>query len=209
MSKKTTFLPEAIFTFDDTTVVLLKTSFANYQFIMAFNKAYQLELARVDDVVLKDIPYHCFSYYDESARLAYVMIETPTAGPAYPSPLSETAPRPPFDYYDKMLLIRGRDAWDFQNRLYHDLTDRLPEPDKNDWLIHSDWEHIQLLKEGVFTIDTCSFYSQLEGVRATTLYTGPAEKMPTATKTQLRQLRAFLTTTFDVLQWHLLDEEEL
>lgn len=194
------FLPDAIFTFDDTAAVMLRTTCLNHEFVSAFNAAYRLRMSRVADIELEGGNYPCYSYYDELARLAYVVV-------ARPAVMSGQ------DYYngnDKLLLVRGRDAWDFQQQLYSDLS-RSPqqedrdEPPADEPLMRQHWELLKQLHESVFSLDTFSFGSR--GI-STSMYTGPAERMPRSTAVYLKRLQTFLATLFDTLQWHLCNEEE-
>ena len=189
------FLPDAIFTFDDTAAVMFRTSYLNHEFVSALNAAYKLRMSRVGDIELEEGDHPCYSYYDELSRLAYVVV-------GRPSGVDGTGC---FDYYDKLLLVRGRDAWDFQQRLYEDLLGSRPEPAINEPLERQHWEMLNQLNEGVFGLDTFGF-----GRRgtSTSLYGGPAERMPRATAAYLKRLQSFLTVLFDTLQWHLCNEEE-
>jgi len=188
------FLPDATFTFEDTAVLLFRTSYMNYQFIMEINKAYGLEMARVDDIELDGVLYPCFSYNNEYARMAYVMIEKSASGPSNRI----------FDYYAKMLLMRGPQAWTFQQQVYDNMTEGLPEPDSSDLLEHRRWLLANSFKQGIFVVDTFGFRRRQGDT--TSLYTGPAEAMPKATATFLNRLRKFLDGTFETLQWHLCDD---
>lgn len=194
--RRTPFLPDATFTFEDTAAVMLRTSFQNHQFVAAFNAAYRLRLSRVDDLRLENGDHPCYSHYDDLARLAYVVVARPAVATGPDS----------FDYYDKLLLIRGRDAWDFQQRFYADLTEPRPAPPLDEPLARQHWELLNQLNEGVFGLDTFGF-STRQGI-ATTLHIGPVEVMPRSTTAYLKRLQAFLSTLFETLQWHLCLEEE-
>jgi len=187
-------LIDPTFTFDDTAVLMFRTNYRNYQFIMELNKAYQLELARIEDIDIDGTLYPCFSYYDEYSRLAYVMIERSMTD----------ASDHVFEYYDKMLLVRGRDSWVFQKQIYTNAVENLPEPEPADLLDHRRWVLANQFKEGIFGVDTFSFSSR-KGL-ATSLCPGPADTMPKATVTYMNRLRKFLDATFEAFQWHLCDE---
>ena len=192
--KQSPFLPDATFSFEDTAVLMFRTSYLNYQFVMEFNKAHTLALSRVEDIVLNEAEYPCFSYNDDYSHMAYVMIERSKVG----------TPDRVFDYYDKLLLVRGRDSWDFQQKLLDGMHQRGPEPSSADMLEHRRWVLSNNFNQGIFGIDSFGF-SQRRGT-STSLYTGPAENMPKATATFLNRLHKFLETTFDILQWHLCED---
>jgi len=192
--KPSRYLLDITFTFEDTAVLMFRTSYMNYQFVMELNKAYGLELSRFYDIQLDNTEHPCFSYNDEYARLGYVMIDRSASGP------SDRV----FEYYDKMLLVRGRDSWAFQKMIYNDIVEGVPEPDDSDLLGHRRWVLANSFKQGIFGVDTFGF-SRRQG-NITSLYTGPAEKMPRPTATYLNRLRKFLENTFETLQWHLCSE---
>lgn len=189
------FLPDAIFTFNDTAAVMFRTTYLNHEFVSALNAAYRLRLSRVADIELKGGDHPCYSYYDEHARLAYVVIGRPVSE-------DNTGC---FGYYDKLLLVRGRDAWDFQQRIYSDLTEPRPEPSTDEPLDRQHWEMLNQLNEGAFVLDTFCFGQQ---GAVTSMYSGPIEDMPHKTAVFIKNLQSFLTSLFDNLQWHLCNEEE-
>lgn len=192
--KPTQFLPDATFTFEDTAVLMFRTSYLNYQFVMGLNKAYGLELSRVNDMELNETAYPCYSFNDDYGHLAYVMIERSGAG------VSDRI----FDYYDKMLLVRGFCCWEIQKRVYSDIVEGVPEPPASDLLEHRRWLLSNGFRQGIFGVDTFGF-SRRRG-NTTSLYTGPAETMPKPTATYLNRLHKFLEATFDTLQWHLCED---
>ncbi len=194
--KQTQFLPDATFTFEDTAVLMLRTSYVNYRFVMEFNKVHEMEMARVEDIVLNDVEYPCFSYNDEYSRMAYVMIERSSTGS------SDRI----FDYYDKLLLVRGRDSWEFQQKMLSNIVDGTQEPNPADLLEHRQWVLTNSFNQGIFGIDSFGF--RRRGT-TTSLYTGPEEAMPKATATFLNKLHKFLEATFNTLQWHLCEDELL
>lgn len=196
--KKSQFLPEATFTFDDTAIVMLRTNFLNFEFVKALNEACGLQLSRVWDLEVDGANHPCFSHYDEHTRLAYVVLECP------PDHSATKEKGDVFEYYDKMLLIRGRDAWDFQTS-FHDIVSH-PRPEPEQPLSHDIWENENNLREGIFVADTFCF-STRRGF-STSLYQGPRDSIPRVITTYSNKLNAFLDKTFNKLQWHLCDEEE-
>lgn len=198
--KKSQFLPDATFTFDDTAIVMLRTNFLNFEFVKALNEACDLQLSRVWDLTIDNADYPCFSHYNEHTRLAFVMLESPF------EPTKTKEEGEVFSYYDKMLLIRGRDAWDFQTKFYNTVSTSRPEPDHSQPLNHDIWEHENNLREGIFVSDTFCFSPQ-RGL-STSLHHGPKETMPRSTTSYVNKLSTFLAATFKLLQWHLCDEED-
>lgn len=194
-NKPSQFLPDPSFGFDETAVVLLRTTWDNYQFVSELNTVYNIELSRVGELPVGEAEYPCFSYYDDYRRQAYVVLERAPQGKSDAS----------FDYYEKMLLVRGRDAWIFQQRLFCDLTENTPEPDPTDWLAHDYWVKVSRLKSGVFGIDTFGF--SRKGT-TTSLYNGDPEAMPRSVKSFLKKLQNFLKDAFEELQYFLSDEFE-
>lgn len=192
--KPSQFLPDATFTFEDTAVLMFRTSYVNYQFVMGMNKAYGLELSRTPDLDLNGTAYPCFSWGDDYGRLAYVMIERPHLGPADRI----------FEYYDKMVLVRGFRSWEVQQKVYSDIVKGTPEPPASDLLEHRRWVLANSFKQGIFGLDTFGF-SRRRG-NSTSLYSGPAENMPKPTATYLNRLHKYLETLFDTLQWHLCED---
>lgn len=194
-AKKRPFLPDATFQFDETAILMFRTNMLNFEFVSALNQAYDLQLARVDDIPIESACYPCFSQYDPAARLAYVMIERSTQATCSPS----------FEYYDKLLLIHGRDAWDFQQRIYGDLSGVRPEPAANQILEHMHWQDLNDLNDGIFEAATFCL-DEGRGV-ATSMYAGAADKMPKAIQAYMAKLRKFIGSTFEALEWHLCEEE--
>ncbi len=189
---KNRYFDDPEFKFDNTAIVLLNTSFANYEFVAALNQAYNLSLTRIDDLVLDVTSYPCFIYQDSVAWLYFVMLERSSFTPA----------NAVFEYYDKMLLIRGRDAKYFQQRLYDDLTLPRPEPPTDELQLHHRWELLNMLCEGVFEPVTFNLKDSL-GLTQTSLYSGPDGAMPRRLQTFISQLRQFLTDAFATFEWHL------
>lgn len=194
-AKKRPFLPDASFKFAETAILMFRTNMLNYEFVSALNQAYDLQLSRVDDIPIESAYYPCFSQYDPAARLAYVMIERSTQKTCHAC----------FEYYDKLLLVHGRDAFDFQQRLYSDLTSTRPEPKAHQILEHLHWQDLNDLSDGIFASDFFHFDEQQ--CLATSMYTGAPEDMPKNTQTFLNKLKKFISSTFESLEWHLCEEE--
>ena len=182
--KNNVLLSDATFTFDDTAVLMLQTQYHNFELAIALNSTYHLRLARVDNEGLQNIIPPCFSFYDDDTNLAYVLID---------KPLQHT-PDSPFAPYDKMLLIRGVKAWDFQQMLYNDLQMRQPEPDPDNYMDHQHWQQICQLKESIFPTDTFSF-SPVTGTQ-TSLCPNGIVNMPKATAAYLKRLQKYLQKLF-------------
>ena len=214
--KRPPILPAPVFTFDDTAIVMMRTRDLAFRLAILLNEAYNLQLARIDDIYIDDLPYPCFFFNDEEAWLVYILIA---------QPLTDN-PRPAFDNYDKMLLIRGRDSWDFQQQLYDDIHSRryglalgnAAEPATDDLLAHSQWENCNRLSEGIQTIDIFGFGTRRETISTLRLTDDAPTLFPveaSATKTSEnraianyhKQLQTFLTQTFDALHIHLCDED--
>lgn len=194
-SKKRPFLPDASFRFDETSILMFRTNMLNYEFVAALNQACELQLARVDDIPIESACYPCFSQYDSAARLAFVAIERSK---------QETC-NPCMGYYDKMLLVNGRDAFEFQQRLYGSLAGDRPEPPAQNILEHMQWQNMNDLGDGIFAVDTFCF-DERRGV-STSMYPGAPEAMPKNTQTYLAKLKKFISSTFENLEWHLCEEE--
>lgn len=186
------YFDNPVFRLRDTAIVMFNTNLANHEFVIALKQAYQLNLTRIDDLVLDVTTYPCFIYHDSNSCLSYVLLERLTATPA----------NPVFDYYNKMLLIRGRDAREFQQRLYNDLTLPRPEPPVDELLLHHRWELINQFREGVFEPATFNLSGNPDQDQ-TSLHPGPVRDMPRRLQTLLAKLRQFLTDAFEIFEWHL------
>jgi hypothetical protein len=210
--KRPTILPDPVFTFNDTTIVMLRTRDYAFQLAIFLNEAYLLQLARIDDLYLNDTPYPCFFFHDEAAWLVYILIARPF----------QTIADPAFGDYDKMLLIRGRDSRRFPKMLYDQMRNRrygnaigpAAEPDPTDLVAHRQWEICNQLSESIQQLDMFDFKNPLQPVstlRLThvepTLF--PVESsVANATEQRAianyhRQLQSFLGQTFDALHAHL------
>lgn len=193
-TKKRPFLPDASFRFDETSILMFRTNMLNYEFVAALNQARELQLARVDDIPIESAYYPCFSQYDPAARLAFVVIDRST---------QETC-NPCMGYYDKMMLVNGRDAFDYQRALYEDITGPRPEPPASDILGHMQWQNMNDLADGIFVADTFCF-DERRGV-STSMHAGPPETMSKNTQAYLSKLKKFISSTFETLEWHLCED---
>ena len=215
--KRPPILPDPVFSFDDTAVVMMRTNDQAFQLAILLNEAYDLQFSRIDDIYIGDTLYPCFLYHDEPAWLVYILIARPTTADAAPA----------FAEYDKMLLIRGRDSWNFQQTLYDNMRDRrygnalgtAAEPDSTDLLAHSQWELRNRLSENVQQIDIFGFSRRREPISTLRLANDEPTLFPvegtTAKASESRaiadyhkQLQAFLLQTFDALHIHLCDEND-
>ena len=191
------YFDDPVFTLEGTAVVMLKTSFMNHEAAISLNEAYGLALTRIDDLELNNGRYPIYIYYNPASRLSFIMISAPLGG----------TPNPCFEYYDKMLFIRGRDARQFQQRIYDDLTNPQSEPDSGDPLQHNRWEMLDLLCQGVFEPATVNFTPS--GTPVTSLYSGPADTLPQKLQKQFKNIKKFLGELYTIFEWHLTDPAEL
>ena len=186
--KQPTLLEDSVFKFEDTAIVLIQTDYLNYQFIHAFYQAYQLQMVRVDDIDIDGTLHPCFLHYNEAARLTYVVVDVPV------------------EPYNMMLLIRGRDAWDFQETFYRNFIEGVAEPDPTDIRDHLDWELLNELKSNIFSVDTFCFSSRRGQSSSLVFSTNPTALR--ARQTFLRRLQQFSATLFEALQWHLCEDND-
>lgn len=187
--KHTTHLQDSVFKFEDTAIVLIQTDYLNYQFIYALNQAYRLGMERVDDIEIAETKHPCFLAFNELARLTYVVLDIPVAP------------------YNLMFLIRGRDAWDFQETFYRNFSEGVPEPDPTDIRDHQDWELLNELKSNLFSVDTFCF-SPTRGQSSSLVFsTNPT--VLRARQTFLHRLRQFAGEVFETLEWHLCEDNDL
>lgn len=194
--KGKTYLPNSRFTFDETAIVMLKSSLRHYELAINLNRAFNLRLARVPDLQMPDGNYPCFGYYSEQTRLAFVLIEKPNNG------LENKG----FNIYDKMLLIGGRDAWKFQKRLYDSIHNPEKEPEPSDLLNHRRWVLNNQLISDVFTIDIFGF-SERKG-KFSSLYEGPEENCPAKIDKYLKNLMKLLDNLFNELEASIDSDED-
>ena len=178
-TKSPQFIPDPIFSFDDTAIVMFNTNMMNHEFAAKLNDALQLKLTRIDDIPIEDAVYPCFSCYDDETRLAFVLIER--------SPFGDSDPT--FGPYEKMLLIRGRDAWDIQKQLYDAFLNNISEPNSDDIYEHRMWNQLHYFTSGIFDL-------------------GAPDKMPARTETYIKNLKKYLTILFEQIQSYVVDFED-
>ena len=209
-------LSDPAFSFEDTAIVMLSTNDHPFQLAISLNESYGLQLARIDDLTIGDLPHPCFFFHNEEARLVYLLIARP-----------QLEADPAFAEYDKMLLIRGREAWKVQQEIYDDIRNRrygtavgsAIEPDASDLLEHSHWEQCNLLAESIQNFDIFGFSSR-KGLVSTlrlsddapTLFPVDASSTTTTENRAIaryhKTLQEYLEQTFESLQVHLCEEEE-
>lgn len=195
-TKSPQFIPDPIFSFDDTAIVMFNTNMMNHEFAAKLNDALQLKLTRIDDIPIEDAVYPCFSCYDDETRLAFVLIER--------SPFGDSDPT--FGPYEKMLLIRGRDAWDIQKQLYDAFLNNISEPNSDDIYEHRMWNQLHYFTSGIFDMATIRFNSP--NGPETSLYQGVPDKMPARTETYIKNLKKYLTILFEQIQSYVVDFED-
>ena len=203
------------FSFYDTAILMLRTQYMSFELAMSLNGAYALRLSRYEEIHINGTPHPCLYYYDTSTWLTYVVIARPTQGAD-----------PIFNSYDKMLLIRGRDAWKAQQQIYDDVYNRIygiahdsiREPDPGNLIEHGQWVQRNIMAKGIEHIDTFCFNPSKE--TSTTMR--PQEDIQTlfpletptnpasdkAVGTYLKHLKSFLSDTFGSLYYYFSDEEE-
>ena len=215
--KRPPALPDPVFTFDDTAIVMMRTGDYAYQLAIMLNETYDLQLACIDDIYIGDTPYPCFFYNDEAAWLAYILISRPQLPDIDPA----------FTDYDKMLLIRGIKSWSFQKTLYDEIHSRsygialgsASEPDATDLIEHHHWGQCNLMAENIKAIDIFDFSSQRGIVSTLRLANNEPTLFPVeataannsenrAIATYHNTLKDFLNQTFTALQVHLCDEQD-
>lgn len=217
MSSKPTYHPDPVFTLRNTVVTMLRTQYLSFELAMDLNRAYNFHFTRLQDITVDKLPHPCFIYYDEPASLTYVIVGCP----------SLPEPSPVFDNYDKMLLIRGRDAKKIQQHIYDEIHNRhisaiqsnATEPDPTDHLQHTHWQHCNTLANAVRQIDT--FHLDPSNKITSTLRMTATEPTlfpldlltdtPTESKAvtiYYKQLQTFLEELFLSFQYQLTNEDE-
>lgn len=185
----------------ETSVVLLRSSFMNHEAAISLNEAYHLNLTRIDDLKLENRLYPVYIYHNATSRMSFILIAAPIEG----------EPNPCFDYYDKILFIRGRDAKKTQRKIYDDLSLLRPEPPASEILQHKRWELLNMLHQGIFEPATLNFIKESDDVISpvTSLFNGPEENMPRKLHTQIKQLKDFFTKLYSAFEWHLSNPVDL
>ena len=179
------------FAFENSSVTLLHTNMVNHEFVMAYNRGWGLRLVRKDNLAVDggSLPYYV--YDDRRTGLTHVVI---AASLARRSGASSVPNGCPFDRYDKLLLVRGRDTWDFQQQLYDSFVEPAPEPDATEPLLVEDWRGRRAFYDGIFAIDTFCFASS-RGFASSLLPAGG--NVPRVTQRFLKNLEKFLSLTFE------------
>ncbi|MBQ6067915.1 MAG: hypothetical protein IJK84_00290 [Bacteroidales bacterium] len=211
-------LHEPAFSFDDTAIIMMRTADYAFQLAIQLNETYLLQLTRIDDLMINNLAYPCFFYYDTPTWLTYILIARPQQPGAYPA----------FSNYDKILLISGRDSWQFQETFYRNIHSRhsspafaqTAEPDATDLLQHRHWEQCNNMANHIHAIDIFGF-SSLRGTSSslritnqqTTLFPLDDGEMSASELRAIdnyhHHLKDFLTDAFFVLQDILSDEQQL
>ena len=192
------YFEDSLFEPHNCALIMLNTTFLNFELAMALNNAYQLQLLRIDDCPVAGGQYPCFIHHDRATLLSFVMLDRPAAQTADPV----------FDIYDKMLIVRGRNSRPFINQLYDDVTTRLVEPPADELLQHNHWQALCLLGSGI--IDAATFTPQPHGqLCATSLHPDASLPMPRRLATYLSRMQQFLTLAFQTFEWHLSNPDEL
>ena len=177
-------MQDTIFNFDNTAILMLETSYLNYEYIYALNKAYGLHLVREENLYVGGREYPCFVYEDNASRLTHVALERPRGA-------TDTA----FGPYSMMHLVRGRDAQVFQNLVYGDFVAPKAMPEKDEYRAVEDWQGVEDFRSGVFSIETFNF--DRRGGTRTSLLTDPTARVPRATQLFMNTLKGFLQEVFD------------
>lgn len=146
--KSTTNTIDPEFSFEDTAIVMFKTSYLNYQMAMHLNDTFGLGLARTQKDLLFQGHYHAYyCYYDERYYRSYVLIDSG----------EDNSNSKLFDYYDKILLIRGFDAWEEQKMILEATKFTYQEPQDYEIHAHRQWALCNKLRDGIFDVDSFGF----------------------------------------------------
>ena len=121
MKKKvfTLDIDEAEVSFSGIAVTFWQTAMVGFEFALALNRLYDIDLERGADLVLPgfDAPWPHYSSPVDERLLRYDLIDRPF-GVAGLGPVADTS--------DKILIISGRDAWERTDRIVDDATGRHP-----------------------------------------------------------------------------------
>lgn len=113
---------------DDSAVLTWNTSYDAGSFVFALNRLYNFKFERDKDLNVNLIGRHitcpCFTYTDSARQLFFVLIVNPKFAGGFGGQAN---------YFDFILIINGRDAWDIQSSIFSDFTAPLPDPDPFDW----------------------------------------------------------------------------
>lgn len=192
--RKNVLLDNASFRFEDSRIMTINTQLHDHQLIESLNRIYDIGMTCVQSIDLyfdQSILLPCFCYYNEMRRLTCVMVSQPING---------VIPKV-FDTYNKMLIVRGRDAERFLENIHDQLSDGIPEPDPTDILAHDNWNLITQLSKEIFESHLFSFDPRT-GIK-TTMFNISGDKMPDRAKKMLNDMKAFIGQLFEIFEWHL------
>lgn len=178
--------PDPTFTTENTSVMLFRTNFQNYEFVMALNDAFGLRLTRIGRQTVAEYRYPYFFYFDEVTKLTYLTFDAD----------HKLRKNDVFSQYDKMLVIRGRDAWKKVLRIYDEIMDPSMTHDEEDMFQQIHYENVEALRKGIFIIDGFSF-SRKQGPM-TTLNHGQSGSIPKSATTRMNSIKRF---TLEVLNY--------
>ena len=143
MKKKTTLtldLDDAMPDFDGYAFLLFGSSSPSYVFVDDLNRLYGLGLTRVSDIMMNDVQWPLFTYYDALTHLHYYLVERPagSTSTAWPSG-------------DKMLIVRGEGADSRADGIHNEFRNA-PQPDDPTDLLAA--EHYDMLESflAAFTV---------------------------------------------------------
>lgn len=191
--KKKPFAYNPEFSNEETAILQLNTNYINYHFIILFNKLYNLNLVRVEDVEIDNYRYCCYSFYDTLKELMWVMIERPLNDPDHPI----------FLLGEKMLLISGPDSWREQQTIYDDFYEYLQKPADGEYLDLERYQNLKQFKEEIFGIEKISF-SSIRG-KSISSHPGPIETLKPAMQRYMKGVEKFVGKLYDNLQYHLME----
>ena len=180
MPKKHILPADPEFTTADTAVMMFATQYPNYEFILELNDAYGMQLSRVDNITVDESSHPCYCYSDELARLDFVIIYQPEGEGKCPC----------FTYYDKMLLVRGRDRMEFLQQMYHDLHISSHTASQTGLSQYPCRERLHRLTDNVFDLDYFDLGGGASSLRSV------EDRTSTKATTLLRQLKTFLNVAF-------------
>lgn len=151
---------EPVFTNMNTTVMMLQTEMENYQLAMALNDAFGLKLMRRDSLVIEGENFPYFTYSDDERMLTYLIING-TEG---------MRTNEVFAQYDKMLLIRGRDAKTAMNKIHFEMQNvmvSMPlDINIHDMLEYTHYRYVEALTIHLRKIECFSFSSKQSQTKA-------------------------------------------
>lgn len=188
--------PDPTFTTENTRVIMFQTDYENYEFVMALNDAFGLGLTRMGTMEIGNCICPYFYYFDEVTRLTYMTFDADHG----------TKKDNAFSLYDKMLLIRGRDAKAKQQLMYKEVVGSPIRHDENDIMQHSHCEKVETLHQGIISMDCFSFSPKLGC--STTLCNGWLDTMPKGTASCVRSIQTFTNKIFKKLNMDTYADEE-